>query len=379
MTQKHLLTCSTVAAVALSASSAFGFAEIARGKLVANAQFEVAYDSNIFANSTEQDDVTGVFTPSLSYTRSVGRIATSIGTGVRAISFADTNGQNSLDPYINGSFSYDRAEKGSDSLSLGYTRSTEANDVVNDRTESDEYRGDWRTDYFYTEKTGLRVSGGYRVSHYRTAGYNNVSSYNLGAGVIYRYSPKLLASATYNFSPEKATNLGVALNDPSSKIHRLQLGLDGELAPKVNGSIGIGYVYRDFDDGRDFDDAILVNTVVTWSVAAKTGLSWSASNNFDTTPGAESAKNFSTNLTLRQSLTEKISASVNAGYQHNVLDRQIGVTRTDDAYNIGASLNYRMSEIVSSSASVTHRISESSLAAAEYDRTIVSLSLNLTY
>jgi hypothetical protein len=379
MTQKNILTCTTVAAVALSASSAFGFAEIARGKLVANAQFQAVYDTNIFANSSEEDDISGVFTPSLSYTRSVGRIASAINTGVRAISFEKTGGQDSLDPYVNGSFTYDRAEKGGDSLTVSYARSTEANDIVNDRTESDEYRGSWKTDYFYTEKTGLRVNGGYRVSHYNTAGYNNVSSYDLGGGVVYRYSPKLLASATYNFSPEKATNLGAALNDPSSQNHRFRLGLEGEIAPKVNGSVGVGYVYRDFDDGRPFDDTILADVVITWTASAKTGVTWTASNNFDTTPGAESAKNFVTSLALNQSLTEKISATANVGYQNNVFDRQIGVRRTDDAYNAGLSLNYRINDIVSSSASVTHRISESTLAVAEYDRTVVSLSVNLTY
>src|SRR5690606_34594674 len=119
--------------------------------------------------------------------------------------------------------------------------------------------------YFYSEKTGLRFNVGYRMSDYTSSGYNDVWSYNVGGGVIYRYSPKLLASATYDFSPEKATNLNGA-SDPSSKNHRFQLGLEGALSPKLSGSIGAGLAHRDFDEGGS-TNAFLLNAALSWAAA----------------------------------------------------------------------------------------------------------------
>ena len=124
--QFRLATCALAAGTVL-APSAFGFAEVARGNLVATASFSAAYDTNVFANSSEVDDFVASFNPGLSYLRDVGSITTSIKAGVNAFTFADTDGQDSIDPYIKSSFNLDRAEKGSASLSLDYARSTEAN------------------------------------------------------------------------------------------------------------------------------------------------------------------------------------------------------------------------------------------------------------
>ena len=363
-----------------AAPAAFGFAEIARGTLTADARFSGEYDSNIFANSSETGDYSFIFMPSLSYTRNVGRISTAIQVGIRTISFTDTSGQNSIDPSVNAVFTYDGAEKGSVSQSLSYQRSTDANDTLNTRAESNEYRAATRVDYYYSEKTGLRFNAGYRLSDYVSAGYNDVSSYNVGGGVLYRYSPKLIASATYDFSPEKATSLGVApTSDPSSKNHRIQLGLEGELAPKVTGNVGVGVVHREFDIGGS-DDAFLLTTAVSWAAAEKTAFTLSASNNFDTTPGAESAKNFNVNLAVRQTLTEKIAVGANIGYIHSLLQQEPGpVERTDNGYLAGLNSSYRFTDNVSLSATLSYRYNDSTLALAQYERFVANLSLNLSF
>lgn len=372
-------TISTLAALA-GTSSVFGFAEVGRGKLTANAQATVAYDSNIFANNTEQDDITGSFTPSLAYTRNVGRISSDVVAGVSAISFADTNGQDSVDPFVRANFRQDRAEKGSDSVSLSYARTTEANDVLLDRTESDEYRGSGNVDYYYSEKTGIRGNASYRISDYGTTGYNDVESYRLGGGVLYRYSPKLVANLGYSFSPEKATNRDpLRISNPTSKNHRFEASLEGEIAPKVTGVVSMGYAYREFDAGGS-DDSAIGRVSLAWAAAEKTKVDLSISRDFDTTANAESARNLGINLGVRQSLTEKIAVSGSIGYQELSLD-EVGtpVERDDEAYLFAVGASYRINDIVGTSASISHRINDSTLARADYDRTVVSLSVNVNF
>lgn len=378
MTLKNtIIAASSLAGVAVT-PSAFGFAEFARGVLVADAQFSAQYDSNIFANSNEEEDLSAIFAPSLSYTRNAGQIAAALRLGVTAMTFDDNSDQDSFDPSLSLNLNYDRAEKGAISQLLSYARQTEANDTLNTRVESDEYRGATRIDHFYSEKTGLRVNAGYRLSDFSSTGYNDVWSYNVGGGIIYRYSPKLLASATYDFSPEKATNLNGA-SDPSSKNHRLQFGLEGSLAPKVSGSVGVGVAYRDFDEGGS-DSTFLMNSAVTWAAAEKTEVSLSASNNFDTTPGAESAQILSVSLAVRQQLTTKVGVGASVGYQHKELDQvTTPIDRTDHAYLAGLNASYLINDNWTANGSLSYRINESTLAFADYDRFIANLGLSLHF
>lgn len=375
-----LALATIVASLAAGASTAHALAEIARGRLTVSASLAAAYDSNIFANSTEEEDVSLTFTPGVAWSRNVGRISTSVSAGISAVTFTDTDGQDSLDPFINASFGHDRAEKGSDGISLGYTRTSEANDILLDRVDVDNYRGSARTDYFYSEKTGVRANAGYRVSQYDAPGYNDVESYNLGGGLLYRYSPKLVANASYGFSPEKATNRDPSrISDPSSKNHRFSLGLEGELAPKLTGTVSVGYAYRDFDRGGS-DDAVLLGSSLSWAAAEKTSFTLAASHDFETSANAESARSLNVSLGARHSLTEKIGLSATLGYQHIDLS-EVGtpVSREDDTYLFGIGASYRFNDNLNVGAAINHRINESTLARADYDRTIVSLTLNATY
>jgi hypothetical protein len=376
--QFRLATCALAAGTVL-APPAFGFAEVARGNLVATASFSAAYDTNVFANSSEVDDFVASFNPGLSYLRDVGSITTSIKAGVNAFTFADTDGQDSIDPYIKSSFNLDRAEKGSASLSLDYARSTEANNILLARVESDEYRGSGRVNYFYSEKTGVRVNANYRLSQFNSPGYNDVSSYGLGGGLIYRHSPKLTASATYDYSPEKATNRVGPLSDPTSENHRFKFGLEGELAPKLSGDASVGYGYRTFDNGGS-DDTVLLGVDLAWNPIQKTTFSLAASNNFDTTAGAESARVFDLVLSVRQMLTDELSASASLGYENSQIEQQPGpFSRSDEAYKLGLSFSYGINEHWSASTGLNHRISDSNLDLADYERTVFFFSLDLSY
>lgn len=379
MSKKFLFTATTLAAAAATAPVAFGFAEVARGKLVANASIRAVYDSNVFSNSSEQEDFSAEFVPELAFRRKVGLISTDAKVGLKAMSFNDSTDQNSIDPYADAAFRLDRADKGSSSISLRYARMTEANETLNDRVTSDEFSGTGNVDYYYSEKTGIRGNASYRLSDMSTAGYNDVSSYSLGGGILYRYSQKLVADATYSYSPEEASNLNGA-SDPSSKNHRFQLGLDGQLTPKLSGRVAAGYAYREFDQGGDNEGAMLLQSSLNWAAAEKTSVNLTASNDFDTTSAAESALGFNVSLGVNQGLTEKISLGGNVGYQDSEYTAFPGpVTRTVQAYVFGASLGYKINDIANLSFALSHRVSDSNVVSAVYDRTTVSLGLNLTY
>jgi len=320
-----------------------------------------------------------IFTPGISYSRSVGTISTSAKLGVRSISFTDTSGQDSIDPFVNLTLNVDRAEKGRVNAAFSYARTTQANEQLLTRTESDEFRGSAGIDYYYSDKTGVRLNTQFRVSDFASAGFGDVESQGIGGGLLYKYSPKLTANLSYDYSPEKSVNSPNLLSNPNSKNHRISLGLEGDLRPKVNGSISLGTATRNFDIGGS-DQTMLVATRLSWSASEKTSFNISASNNFDTTPGAESAKTFLATLGLQHALTTKLSYTGSIGHQESTLDQKPGpVTRTDTALLLNSALTYRLNDYYSAALRVTHRVNTSTLALAEYDRSVVSLSLTGTF
>lgn len=381
MKSKHSFNLAT--AVLLGALAcphpAFGLFEVARGNLGFTASLSAEFDSNIYANATEVDDLMVVFTPGVNWTRNVGVISTNIRGSIKSVTFTDTDGQDALDPAVSFNFNVDRAEKGSVALGLSYARTTEANDVLLDRTESDQFNGNGRVDYFYSEKTGLRFNGAFRVSDFNTPGYNDVESYSLGTGLLYKYSPKLTVDFSYGFSPEKAVGVTGASN-PSSDNHRFSVGFEGELRPKLNGLLNVGLAYRDFNVGGS-DQTLLLGSSLSWTASGKTNVTLGAFNNFDTTAAGQSARNLLLTLGVRQSLTEKISVAGNISHQRSKLDQfgPLASTRKDDAVIVGANLSYRINDKLSAQTGVTHRINDSTLTLAEYDRTVVSIGLNTAF
>ncbi len=370
----------TLAGVLLTVvPTAYGIAKIGRGTLNVSAKLNFEYDTNIFGNSSTSQDLSVIFTPGLNYSRRVGLISTTAALGVKSIAFDDTTGQDSLDPFFNVNFSMDRAEKGSVAAGFGYTKTTQANEFLLTRTESDEFRGNGRIDYFYSEKTGVRMNSTFRVSDFGSAGYGDVKSYALGGGFLYRYSQKLTFNATYDYSPESVTNSPVANSNPNSDNHRISVGVEGELRPKLNGSISVGQVRREFDVGGSSSSFLLASNI-SWAASQKTSWTLSASQNFDTTPGAESAKISAGTLSVSHSLTDKLSLSGRLGRQEMDFDQIPGpITRSDTANIYGADANYKLNDHYNANAAVTHRINNSTLQLADYTRTVYSLGLNASF
>ena len=374
------LTSLAIAGVCLTVvPTAYSLGKIGRGTINVSATLNVEYDSNIFANAGKVDDMAAIFTPGISYSRSVGTISTSAKLGVRSISFTDTSGQDSFDPFVSLTLNVDRAQKGKVNASFSYARTTQANEQLLTRTESDEFRGSAGIDYYYSDKTGVRLNTQFRVSDFASAGFGDVESQGVGGGLLYRYSPKLTANLSYAYSPEKSVNSPNLLSNPNSKNHRISLGLEGELRPKVNGSISLGTATRSFDIGGS-DQTMLLATKLSWSASEKTSWNITASNNFDTTPGAESAEIFLATLGIQHALTAKLSYTGSIGHQESTLDQKPGpVTRSDTALLLSSALTYRLNDFYSAAFRVTHRVNTSTLALAEYERSVVSLSLTGTF
>jgi len=377
------LTSAVAAASFLLGVQSYGFVEIARGSLTAGLSARAEYDTNIFGNNTSDADTIFSFTPDLRYTRAVGKISTIAVAGVNIIRFNEADDENSEDPFASVTFNYDAADKGNARLSIGFARSSQADDTVLDRLKSDEYALDSMVNHFYSEKLGYRVGFGTTISESKTNGFNDVDTYTVSLGSVYRYSQKLNAALTYSFRKSGTEDVDTTLFEkPDSDDHRLTASLEGEISPKVTGQIGVGFSIRDYDEGGS-DVAPTLSTGLNWAAAEKTTVSFNATQDFETTSAAQSALRFKTSLGVTQAINAKLNLTGSFGYEHATYENSAVAPadngRTDDSFIFQAGAAYAFTRYVSANAGITYRDNQSDAARADYERTIVSVGVSARY
>ncbi|OAM87857.1 hypothetical protein AW736_20180 [Termitidicoccus mucosus] len=361
------------------AHKSLAFVEIARGSLTAGLAASAAHDTNIFGNNTERPDEILTITPDLQFTRNVGTISMFASGGVNLIRFSDHTDQNSEDPFANLKFNYDGADKGSAQAGASYRRSSETNDAALTRTESDDYKADATVTYYYSEKLGVRPRADLSFSRSRTNGFNDVDRLGAGAGLLYRYSPKLTLVSGYDFRTTETRDRLAGTNKPDSSDHRFSFGVEGDLAPKLTGSASLGATYRDFDDG-DSSWLPYAGIDLTWAASEKTSVFLTVSSDFDTTSSAQSSKNLRTALGARHALSARLSLSGSIGYEH-IKYSSSGLIggRTDKVLPLTLNLDYAVNKYLSLGAGVSWRHNSSDLVTADYDRAIYTLQVSARY
>ena len=375
---KHLRRAGLSLAV-LAALQANAGVDFARGTLGLEINSKAEHDSNVFGNNSEKADELLTVIPEITYVRNVGLISVDMSTGVKIQRFSDFTDLNTDDFFAGAKLDYDAAEKGNASFEIGYERFSAANEAVLARTESDEYKAKGSFDYFYSEKLGLRVLAGYTDSQQLLVGFNDVTTYQLGTGALYRYSPKLVANLSYNFRNTATDNVAVGLANPDSNDHRISFGVEGEITPKLTGRAATGIVYREFDTGGD-DTGFFADVGLTWDVLEKTSITLDIGNDYNTSAGAQSSENFSAKLGISQELLEKLIGRASISYGNDNYDASGPVAaRQDDTYTLSAGLTYTFTDSVSTAFDLSYKDSSSDLATADYERTLVTISLDAKF
>ncbi len=361
------------------AHESHAFAEVARGSLTADLTASAEHDTNIYGNNTERADEILTMAPALQFTRNVGTISMFASAGVNIIRFSDHTDQNSEDPFASLKFNYDGADKGSAQAGVSYRRSSETNDAALTRTESDDYLADATVNYYYSEKLGVRPRADLSFSRSRTDGFNDVDRQGIGAGLLYRYSPKLTLVSAYDFRATETRDRLAGADKPDSIDHRFSFGVEGDLAPKLTGSASFGVTYRDFDTGGS-SWLPYAGIDLTWAVLEKTSVFLTISNDFDTTSSAQSSKNFRTALGARQALSPRLFLSGSIGYEHLKYSSNglIG-GRADDVLPLSLDLDYAVSDYLSLGAGISWRHNSSDFVTADYDRAVFTLQASVRY
>lgn len=357
-------------ACALAAAVAASAVDVGRSRVVTTASARLDHDSNIFLNSSEvSDTILGLSLGSrLVHDSSV--VTTDIGVSVLGLIFADHKDENAFDPGIDARIGYVPSDKTTFTAAAAYRRSSQANEALNDRAVSNDLTFDSSFEHLTTEKFGVRVKTSYLAQDFRSRGYSDVYNVRYGADAIYVYSPKLKTFAGASWGDSWTKNRAPGRRNPGGAEARYSAGFEGELSPKVTGELRVGVAQREFSvAGRGDQSTLFLDSNLRWAAAEKTLWTLRLGQDFGVSAADQASKNFTSSLTLSQSLAEKLNLEGSVGYAKSDYNSFGGTgTRTDKSTTYRLRLNYALTEDVTADASVGFRHNDSTLAVSSYDQ-----------
>lgn len=363
------------------ATSAFAITTIGRGRLVGNANLRADYDSNIFVNNSNTDDIVTTLSSEVRYLRDVGVFSLDTGVGATALLFADNTDQKALDPIFDAKVGFTPSSKTDVRGGVRYRRSSIANEIVNDRTESNDLFLDGSAEHLTTEKIGFRVTGGYSESNYRTVGYSDVFNYSAGLFVVNQYSPKLKLLAGVTTLEWWTSDIAFGQQSVSTNDLRYTLGAEGEIAPKVTGDVQVGYLTREFDSvGLSDTDALYVSVSTNWMASEKRSFSLRLSEDLSLTAAGQSLKSSSALVSMNQTISAKLNFDVSAGLDRSSYSVPGGIgSRKDNGMTFRGRIAYTFTDYASIDLSSGYRINNSDLAVSDYDRFNIGVGISLRF
>lgn len=349
---------------------------LGHGRLIGSASLRADYDSNIYVSSSEVDDLIGTATGEVRYVKQPGIVTFEAATGLSAIGFVDNSDQNGVEPFVEAQVGYNPSDKTMARATVSYRRTTMANELVNDRTKSDDFLFDGTVEHLTTEKLGFRLTGNYQYSESLTTGYSDTERGSVGLHGVHVYSPKLkLLGGLTAGTAESGGGSGRRAIDGSDL--RYTVGAEGEFAPKVTGQVHVGYAQRDIDGAGDTGTLYLMSRV-SWQAAEKTMLSLVGSNDFGVSAADQSVKSTRFAVELTQRFSEKITFDGSIGIDSSryqglapapgVVGATAVPNRSDDGVVVRGRMIYVLRDDTSFEVSAGYRNNDSSVATATYDR-----------
>lgn len=429
MKTSHLIFC--LVAATLGGSTAFGFAEFARGGLLLSTSARASYDSRMFGGLGAADDYIFTFHPRLIYKREAGQLKLNATAGLRVNRYLDFDELDSED--LVTSFELRLPESGpslaSGSFISRYDEHSEVNYDVNYRirektfsnrlaadipvglktkillgaSHRDDQRNIFSDQQSWDGTAGVRYHdflGGsaldirYRHFEIETTGENpwgvpiNQDSDSYTATFSRPIYHAVRGSITYGYrtlnrsEAEAATGL-----DPTSEGSIFSLGIHGpflpeSIFPKVDTSLSLGYEKNETPGINDSSSSSFVGSLhIGWNARERTRIRFDARRALELSVDDLTVETTRVSLGFDQSVGDFTTTSLSVGYEQRDYEHNLIVTsdRKDDVLFLQASARYRITSTWSAAANYSLRDTDSSSAIADYARHLVSLEATYTF
>lgn len=352
------------------ATGATALVEVGPGVITLSVDAGVKHDSNIFADNTEESDLSFTGTGALAYVQSRGLMSLNAQAGVNYTTFASNSDQDSTDPFASISLSGVLQQGGKTNYGFvgRYSRTKDTNVELANRVRSETFALTGRTDWAFSPKLGVRFSAAYSELNYKNVGLNDNDTTTLGVSALWYYSEKLTLLAGYRY---RDINFSIRTRDIQSDT--FLVGAEGELTPKVTGTVNAGI--SSFNDGRS--DSLFYEVGLDWAATRRGVVSLTGARDNSGSVTGDNNVDTSLTLTFRQQVSSH--ATVSAGVTMGTYKRDGNAPRDDDFWRINIGSNLRIGDHGRLGASFSYEDRNSNSAVSDYTRVIFAITGGYTF
>lgn len=357
---------------------------IAGWEITTRTSLSGGYDSNILSNAGDTGDF--VYEGSLNFDLTPVRTNSiwSASFGTDLIRFGNETNANSNDFRAQVSAQSTRPRFGSrlqGNASVSYTRDSRDDPQLATRIQEDAFTLNGGLLFSPNSKYSLGLNGNYtqrdplEAAGIDAATLSDLVNWGLGLQGFYRRSEKLAFTANAGFDSRTGQNTGFQSDNTSLSF---SLGADGQLTPKISGTLAAGWQVREVEDTGDTDGTPFFQAGLTWAINSRTSLSLDGSNGFGTLANDQNTRDLELGLSLSRQIRTRWSANLRMSWRESTFSDPL-FERADEFLAIGAGTQYQVNDWASLGASFDWSDQQSDFAVASFERIRFELSLDLTY
>lgn len=331
----------------------------------------MGYDSNLYASANSASDTTYTASIDLDYQRKAGILGVNGNLGWNFGWFANNNSENYTDPHARAEITKGEGRT-TGSLTLGAERHSRSEYALNLRTVSWDYNTGLNVKYPVIERYSIAGQLGYDYQDYvNNSGLFDIRAYTAAADLFYVYTSERDLLGGYRLRVTDTTN------NTRSYDHAFTVGTTGKLMPKLNGTVRLGYQFRETERNNngasDKFNAFTASASTTWTVTRRLNITGLASRDFSTLATDVNVDDTSVMLDANFATNAKFSLFAGLGGGHL---RYIGAAsngREDTYFTTHAGINYTMNDHLKITLSGVYYKNWSKLNIADYVRRTISL------
>jgi hypothetical protein len=222
----------------------------------------------------------------------------------------------------------------------------------------------------WTEKTSANAGIVYSNTDYQSATYTDWKYFEVPVNYYYSVLPKLDVSAGLRYKSNNVSGTGI-----DSKEMFYNLGVRGELTPKLTSEIQVGYITLNPDSGRN-QTAFGLKANLAFALTLKSSLYLEATNQFGYSGAGQAYKAGAVSLRFETELTNAFKLSGNVFW--NTFDYTT-TTQNDDFTGGQIAGTYIFNEHAELRASYTYSDNDSNIPVQSFKNSIVSLAATFKY
>lgn len=369
----HLrLPLAAVVCAALFSQQALGLVTLNDGtdKIYVTGSVGVTRDSNIFANRTGGGDFVYSGALGLEYQRKAGWIAVNGTVGVDISKFGEFSEENFQNPNFSLEFTK-QTGRTTGALNFHAQRQNRADPTVNIRNISWAYSAGLNVNYPIIERYSIAGGVGYNLTKYLdNPSFVDLTSYSANISLFYILSETRDLFAGYRYRYNQTAR---GTHDTDNSVN---VGINGRIIPRLNGSLSVGYQVRTPDDDplNQSYKSLTAAGSLTYAFSKKISLTGRVAKDFSATASDTSLDTLTSSLDLQYAFSAKLAFSASVGYGKNrflgpggyLLGTLIG--REDTSFDWGARVSYTFSQHLSLYLSYNYMQNWSNADFADFER-----------